>query len=124
MVFAKGKPIKVYGEGKGTVTVELDGNKKSVICKNGKWLAELEPMEYGGPYAMMVEFENRTVLLEDIYVNGTNIDFKNCNFSKLGTTALKMIGGVSDCDIVGNEFYDNSAGAIVLGQCGYKIDYG
>ncbi len=54
----------------------------------------------------------------------TNIDFKNCNFSKLGTTALKMIGGVSDCDIVGNEFYDNSAGAIVLGQCGYKIDYG
>ncbi len=43
-----------------------------------------------------------------------NIDFTNCTFTKLGTIALKMYGGVHECDIIGNEFYDLSAAAIVV----------
>ena len=44
----------------------------------------------------------------------TNIDFRNCTFTKLGTIALKMHRGVQECDIEENIFYDLSAAAIVV----------
>ena len=43
-----------------------------------------------------------------------NIDFTDCTFTKLGTIALKMHGGIHDSDVVGNEFYDLSAAALVI----------
>lgn len=45
-----------------------------------------------------------------------NVDFTNCSFNRLGTTALKMTGGIKNCDVVGNEFYELSAGGINLGE--------
>ena len=43
-----------------------------------------------------------------------NIDFTNCTFTKLGTIALKVHGGIHEVDITGNEFYDLSAAALVV----------
>lgn len=45
-----------------------------------------------------------------------NVDFTNCSFNRMGTTALKMTGGIKNCDVVGNEFYELSAGGINLGE--------
>ena len=45
-----------------------------------------------------------------------NVDFTNCSFNRMGTTALKMINGIKNCDVVGNEFYELSAGGINLGE--------
>ena len=42
---------------------------------------------------------------------------KNCEFSHLGETALEMINGTRDVDVVGNEFFDLGSGAI--GTYGY-----
>ncbi len=54
--------------------------------------------------------------------NAHNVDFTNCDFNRLGTTALKMTDAIQNCDIVGNEFYELSAGAINLGDPANKSD--
>lgn len=53
--------------------------------------------------------------------NVENVLIKNCTFTKLGTTALGLYGGVHNVKISGNEFYDTSATAIQLGEV--KGDY-
>ena len=50
MVFAANKPIKVYGKGEGEVTVNFAGIETKATAQNGRWYAEFEPMNYGGPY--------------------------------------------------------------------------
>lgn len=44
----------------------------------------------------------------------SNINFENCTFTKLGTIALKMFGGVHDCSVINNEFCDLSACAVMI----------
>ena len=68
MVFARHLPIKIYGEGSGVVEIYFAGHKKTLISKKDKWMVEFPPMEYGGPYSMEVVFEDRQVVLEDIYI--------------------------------------------------------
>lgn len=51
--------------------------------------------------------------IELSYVNG--IRFTNCEFSKMGITAIKLTEGVKNCEISGSEFYDLSGSAISLG---------
>lgn len=68
MVFQAHKPIRVFGEGTGRVKLNFAGKEIIYTSYEPKWMVEFPAMEYGGPYTMTVEFENRTVLLEDIYV--------------------------------------------------------
>ena len=42
MVLQGGKPIRIFGESEGDVTVTFDGETKSVFPKNGKWLVEFD----------------------------------------------------------------------------------
>lgn len=44
----------------------------------------------------------------------SNINFENCTFTKLGTIALKMFGGVHNCSVINNEFCDLSACAVMI----------
>ena len=44
----------------------------------------------------------------------SNIDFIDCTFTKLGSIALKMAGGVQNCNITGNEIYDTSSNGICI----------
>lgn len=93
MVFAAHKPIRIFGEGKGCVTVEFDGKKIGGSFDTGSWLIEFDPMEYGGPYTVKVSFEDSDIILEDVYVGEvylfsgqSNMDFsmrylKNFNAS-------------------------------------------
>lgn len=48
--------------------------------------------------------------------NATNVSFLDCRFARLGMTGLKMTGGLKNCRVVGNEFYDISGGALVVGD--------
>ncbi|MBQ4086955.1 MAG: carbohydrate binding domain-containing protein, partial [Clostridia bacterium] len=48
--------------------------------------------------------------------NAHNVDFTNCDFNRLGITALKMTGAIQNCDVVGNEFYELGGSAINLGE--------
>ena len=68
MVFAANKPIRIYGNGKGRVEISFAGQSISHLSNQEEWMVELPPMEYGGPYSMEVVFEDRKIMLEDIYV--------------------------------------------------------
>ena len=48
--------------------------------------------------------------------NARYINFLDCKFDKLGITALQLFGGIKDCNVVGNEFWDISGSAVSLGQ--------
>ncbi len=48
--------------------------------------------------------------------NAHNITFDNCNFSKIGSMALKMTGAIQNCNVIGNEFYELAGSAINLGE--------
>lgn len=68
MVFAANKPIRIYGEGRGTVKIDFAGIIKETVSSDDKWYMEFPPMEYGGPYKLTAVFEDYTVLLEDIFI--------------------------------------------------------
>ena len=68
MVFAAGKPIRIYGEGKGIAEITFADKTVKVYSDCDRWLVELEPMQYGGPYVLKAVFDNEDVVLDDIYV--------------------------------------------------------
>ena len=68
MVFPARKPIRVYGNGQGNAQINFAGQERTVVSNKDDWMAEFEPMEYGGPYSMEVTFEDSKIVLEDIYI--------------------------------------------------------
>lgn len=68
MVFAAGKPVRVFGTGAGEVTVSFLGHSRTLVSDGEKWLVELPPMDCGGPYEMTVCLNGETILLEDVYL--------------------------------------------------------
>ncbi len=68
MVFAANKPVRVYGEGEGEITVSLAGQIKMVAAQGGQWMAELEPMNFGGPYELKVACGAEEIVLSDVHV--------------------------------------------------------
>lgn len=55
--------------------------------------------------------------------NVHNVDFYNCEFSKIGMTGIAYVDAVQNCDFVGNELADISANGLVLGEVGYEEAY-
>lgn len=68
MVLQAQKPVKVFGEGKGTIEVEFLGEKKGATFTDDSWCIELSPRPYGGPYEMNIILDGETTILKDIYV--------------------------------------------------------
>ncbi len=68
MVFAKDKPIRIFGEGSGEVTVRFAESTAAVKIVDGKWYAELPAMPYGGPYTLTVDGDGESIKLNNIYV--------------------------------------------------------
>lgn len=68
MVFAAHLPIRIYGEGKGAISIRFAHQETAFVSQAETWFTELAPMSYGGPYTLTVTFEKETVVLEDIYV--------------------------------------------------------
>lgn len=50
----------------------------------------------------------------------SNVTIENCDFTKLGISGLRLVKGVKNCDILGNEFYDIAGGAAILGLTAEK----
>ena len=68
MVFQANKPIRIFGEGKGNLTISFCGVTVSKYCDTEKWLIELPSMDYGGPYEMNISLEDEEIIVKDIYV--------------------------------------------------------
>lgn len=67
MVFAANKPVRIFGEGVGSVSVEFLGNQYSGYGHFGKWEIELPAHPYGGPYEISISMENEVKVLKNIY---------------------------------------------------------
>lgn len=67
MVLASNKPVRIFGEGMGSVCVELLGIKYCGFGHYGKWEVELPPFPYGGPYDITVTMETEVRVLKNIY---------------------------------------------------------
>lgn len=68
-VLQKGQQVPIWGKGTDgeTVTVTFNGQNVSTTVTDGKWKVVLNPMDYGGPYNLIVQGSN-TIKLSDIYV--------------------------------------------------------
>lgn len=67
MILQANKPVYVFGEGKGKITVEIQGKSVSYVSNNENWLVELPSFDYGGPYVMMVNLDGDIKVFNDIY---------------------------------------------------------
>ncbi len=68
LIVQANKPFRVFGEGEGHGSVTWQGVTKEICGKDGKWLAEFDPMPYGGPYTLDAELDGEKYTINDIYV--------------------------------------------------------
>lgn len=69
MVFAAGKPVRVFGTGDGEVSVSFRGKTAKTESIYGKWCVVLPAGEAGGPFEMTVEMaKGRRRILKDVAV--------------------------------------------------------
>lgn len=66
-VFQAEKKVRVFGDGEGEITVSVCEVQVKTVAQNGKWVAELPPMPYGGPYDMMVTNGTDILTLNDVW---------------------------------------------------------
>ena len=66
-VFQAEKKVRIFGDGEGEIVVSVCGVQVKAVAQNGKWMAELPPMPYGGPYDMTVTDGRDTLTLNDVW---------------------------------------------------------
>ena len=91
MVFQANEPIRIFGEGKGTITVEFGGVCITKFFNSDKWFIELEAMTYGGPYEMTIIIDGVKSVINDMYIgevyllagqSNIELPLKDTNFPK------------------------------------------
>ena len=68
MVFAVGKPVRVFGTGEGDVRVTFRGQTAVASSSDGCWCATLPPGSAGGPFELKVAFGDGALTLRDVMV--------------------------------------------------------
>ncbi len=66
-VLQANQPIRIFGAGHGTATAEIDGLSGATESVGLKWLIELPPHEYGGPYTLTITLNGEQQEFTDIY---------------------------------------------------------
>lgn len=67
-VFAANRPIRLFGEGVGRVSVDFLGMHREIEATEDRWSVEFEPRPYGGPYEMTLKLDGNTTVLRDLWV--------------------------------------------------------
>ncbi len=87
MVLQRNKPIKIWGEGTGAVTVELDGTVARTYASDGKWSVVLPSRQAGGPYTLSIKDDTDSVVFSDVYVGEVWIASGQSNMEMITFTA-------------------------------------
>lgn len=103
---------------------------KGILFQHGNWM---RPSQYGINYAeaqanVYKYIENGIRKYEMSSGNiqcryAVNITFQECNFTKLGTTAVDFREGSQFSNIIGCKFYDNAGIAIQVGEISNSSKY-
>lgn len=68
MVFQKGIPIRIFGEGRGNGRVTFLSEVVEFTAEEDSWCISLSARDYGGPYEMNIMLDGEEIILRDIYV--------------------------------------------------------
>lgn len=68
MVLQADMPIRIFGEGKGKVTVKFLGKTTEFETNDDSWCFTCPAEQYGGPYEMEVTLDGNVTVIKDIYV--------------------------------------------------------
>ena len=70
MVFAEGKPIRIFGTGSGRVEIRFLGKTAETVCtgKEDRWMIEFPAQHPGGPYTMEIYLDGQMKTLTDLYI--------------------------------------------------------
>lgn len=68
MVFAEGKPVRLFGTGLGAVSATFRGRTAKAVSRGGMWLIELPAGTAGGPFELNVRLNAKTRVLKDVHV--------------------------------------------------------
>ena len=125
MVLQRDQSVNIWGwADKGeAVEVSFNGQKKKTKAdKNGKWIVQLKPMSFGGPYTMSIKGKNSNIQLTNILVgevwlcsgqsnmewivsnsNSANEEINKANYPKIRSfNVADDISTVSKDDLKGN----------------------
>ena len=67
-VFSANRPIRIFGEGSGEAKITFAGKTREIRSDGGRWYAEFDAMQYGGPYELIFEAEGEKKTVSDIYI--------------------------------------------------------
>ena len=68
LVFAKDKPIKVFGTGKGSGEITFLDKTQTFVSQSDFWCVEFAPEDCGGPYTLTAKLNGETTTLKNIFV--------------------------------------------------------
>ncbi len=100
MILQRDMPIRVFGTGEGTATIQFLGETVRVKAENGKWCAYLSPKPYGGPYAMEIDLDGTSVTLKDILIGDV---FLACGQSNMELPLYETESGFDDAKYCENQ---------------------
>ncbi|MBQ7370232.1 MAG: hypothetical protein IJW58_04570 [Clostridia bacterium] len=66
MVFQAEKPIRFFGEGRGTVEITLKNNTYKESFFGDTWEMELPPQPYGGVFEILVRLQEERIVLKNV----------------------------------------------------------
>ena len=66
MVFQAEKPVRIFGTGKGCVSVKLKGEIYQKTFDENDWVMELPKQAYGGPYEIEIDLQGEKRVLKNI----------------------------------------------------------
>lgn len=110
MVFQANKPIRIFGTGKGKVKATLENITVSKEFFEDKWLLELEPLQYGGPYNLNLDLNGDAIVIKDVYIGEVILLAGQSNIAmSLGGTSYdkKNIEDNSLVRFFASELYEN-----------------
>ena len=105
MVFQKGMPIKVFGEGQGTGKIVFCGKVKEFVSEEEHWCVTLPAMEYGGPYEMTIYLNDKENTLKIFpqftYTVRNSFHFDNVRSNKTRCCLFYLSQGKQCCEFLG-----------------------
>ncbi len=93
LVFAKGKPIRIFGTGKGNGEIIFMGETIRVASDSDFWCVEFSPRDYGGPYEIISTLNGETTIIKNVYVGEVLVycGQSNLQFKLESSTAPKEL---------------------------------
>ncbi len=99
MVLQRNKPIRIWGEGNGEITVTFKNQTQTAVAEDGKWTVTLSPEAAGGPFELTVCDLKEEIVLSDVMIGDVWLAAGQSNMEFVTFLAN---GGISDAQKIGN----------------------